>query len=323
MLVTIGENGYVYEASSDDYGLLPDGWKYEETAGVAVDSNDNVYVYNRSEHPVIVLNRDGKFLRSWGEGLFDVPHGAAIGVDDSIFLIDAGDHTVRKFNLDGKLLMTLGQAGKPSGRLSGDPFYGPTHVALNPGNGHIYVADGYSNARVHEFTPDGSLVNSWGRSGTDPGEFNTVHNIDIDGDGWIYVADRENHRVQVFDNRGRFETQWINLAMASCLCIDLKDPIVYVGEFFAGISKNPAGVGNWTGNRLGPRVTVLTTSGEILARVGSEPAGPESGRFYAPHGIAVDSHGDLYVGDVSVSAYGKPQGIPGPLRSFQKLTRCR
>ena len=85
MLVTIGENGYVYEASSDDYGLLPDGWKYEETAGVAVDSNDNVYVYNRSEHPVIVLNRDGKFLRSWGEGLFDVPHGAAIGVDDSIF----------------------------------------------------------------------------------------------------------------------------------------------------------------------------------------------------------------------------------------------
>ena len=125
---------------------------------------DNVYVFNRSDHPVIVLDRDGNFLRSWGEGVFTTPHGAATGVDDSIFLIDAGDHTVRKFSLDGKLLMTLGEAGKPSGRMSGDPFFGPTHVAVHPGNGHVYVSDGYSNARVHEFNPDGGLVKSWGRS---------------------------------------------------------------------------------------------------------------------------------------------------------------
>ncbi len=322
-MASIGTNDYVYDLSGQDYGVLPDGWEYKETGGVAVDSNDNVYVYNRSDHPIIVLDRDGNFLRSWGEDMFKTPHGAATGVDDSVFLIDAGDHTVRKFSLEGKLLMTLGEAGKPSGRLRGDPFHGPTHVAVHPGNGHVYVSDGYSNARVHEFTPDGGLVKSWGRSGTDPGEFNTVHNIAIDTDGWLYVADRENHRVQVFDSNGRFETQWGNMAMASCLCMDQTDPVLYVGEFFAGIAQNASGVGNWTGKRLGPRVTVMSTSGEVLARVGDQPTGPEPGRFYAPHGIAVDSRGDLYVGDVSVSAYGIPQGITGSLRSFQKLVRRR
>ena len=320
-MATIGENGYVYEMSGDDFGALPDGWEYHETGGVAVDSKDNVYVFNRSDHPVIVLDRDGNFLRSWGEGAFHTPHGAATGVDDSVFLIDAGDHTVRKFSLDGKLLMTLGEAGKPTGRLSGDPFYGPTHVAVHPGNGHVYVSDGYSNARVHEFDPDGGLIKSWGRSGTDPGEFNTVHNIVVDADSWVYVADRENHRIQVFDSAGRYETQWGNLAMASCLCMDQSQPVLYVGEFFAGIGENPNGVGNWTGQRLGPRVTVMSTSGEILARVGEDPAGPEAGRFYAPHGIAVDSRGDLYVGDVSISAFGGAKGITGGLRSFQKLVR--
>ena len=322
-MASIGENGYVYELSGEDHGVLPDGWEYKETAGVAVDSDDNVYVFNRGEHPVIVLDRDGSFLRSWGEGTFKVPHGVAFGPDGSVFCIDAGDHTVRKFSLDGRLLMTLGEAGKPTGRLSGDPFHSPTHVAVHPGNGNVYVSDGYGNARVHEFTPDGGLVKSWGESGTDPGQFNTVHNIVVDRDGWVYVADRENHRVQVFDSNGRFEAQWGNLAMASCVALDPTQPVVYLGEFFAGIPENPGGVGNWTGKRLGPRVTVLDTGGNILARVGDQPVGPEPGRFYAPHGIAADSKGDLYVAEVSVSAYGLAQGLTGDLRSFQKLVRQR
>ena len=111
--------------------------------------------------------------------------------------------------------------------------------------------------------------------------------------------------------------------MASCLCMDQSQPVLYVGEFFAGIGENAAGVGNWTGQRLGPRVTVMSTNGEVLARVGEDPAGPEAGRFYAPHGIAVDSRGDLYVGDVSISAFGGAKGITGGLRSFQKLVRQR
>ena len=302
--------------SGDDFGASRTAGSTTRRAGVAVDSKDNVYVFNRSDHPVIVLDRDGNFLRSWGEGAFHTPHGAATGVDDSVFLIDAGDHTVRKFSLDGKLLMTLGEAGNPAGRLSGDPFYGPTHVAVHPGNGHVYVSDGYSNARVHEFDPDGGLIKSWGRSGTDPGEFNTVHNIAVDGDGWVYVADRENHRIQVFDSAGRYETQWGNLAMASCLCMDQSQPVLYVGEFFAGIGGKRGRVGNWTGQRLGPRVTVMSTGGEIPGPGWAEdPAGPEAGRFYAPHGIAVDSRGDLYVGDVSISAFGGTKGITGGLRS--------
>ena len=148
-----------------------------------------------------------------------------------------------------------------------------------------------------------------------------MHNIAVDGDGRVYVADRENHRIQVFDSDGGFEAQWGNLAMASCLSLDQSEPVLYVGEFFAGIGENPGGVGNWTGKRLGPRVTVMSAKGDILARVGEDPAGPEAGRFYAPHGIAVDSRGDLYVGDVSVSAFGGAKGTSG-LRSFQKLVRA-
>ncbi|MCH7653333.1 MAG: hypothetical protein IIB14_06605, partial [Chloroflexi bacterium] len=248
-MVLLGSGEFTYEVSGEDWGVLPEGATLKEATAVDVDANDNVYVFNRGEHPVIVLDRGGGFLRSWGEGIFETPHGAAIGADESVFLIDSGDHTVRKFSLDGRLLLTLGEVGKPSGRLSGDPFNGPTHVAVHPGNGNVYVSDGYSNARVHEFTPDGGLVKSWGESGTDPGQFNTVHNLAVDRDGWVYVADRENHRVQVFDSNGRFETQWGNLAMASCLVLDPTQPVLYLGEFFAGIAENPVGVGNWTGKR--------------------------------------------------------------------------
>ena len=111
--------------------------------------------------------------------------------------------------------------------------------------------------------------------------------------------------------------------MASCLVLDPTQPVLYLGEFFAGIAENPVGVGNWTGKRLGPRVTVLDTGGDILARVGDQPIGPEPGSFYAPHGIAVDSKGDLYVAEVSLSAYGRSRGVTEGLRSFQKLVRQR
>ena len=94
--------------------------------------------------------------------------------------------------------------------MSGEPFHRCTHTALSP-KGEIYVSDGYGNARVHKYSPDGKLLMSWGEPGTDPGQFNIVHNIVRDGDGWVYVADRENHRVQVFDGNGKYETQWNNM----------------------------------------------------------------------------------------------------------------
>jgi len=321
-MVVLGEGDYRYEVSGENFGKLPDGWGYKEAAAVAVDSKDNVYAFNRGEHPVIVLDRDGGFVRSWGEGVFSNPHGVTVGPDDSVYCTDAGDHTVRKFTTDGTLLMTIGTPGKGSAANSGLPFNRPTQVAVDSRNGDLFVSDGYSNARVHRYSADGDLLASWGESGTGPGEFNTVHNVAIDSDGWVYVADRENHRVQVFSSDGKYETQWVNLAAAAAVCIG-SDDMVYVGEFYAGIPQNPTGYGNWTANRLGPRVSVYDRSGSLKARVGDQPQGEGPGQFITPHGIAVDSRGDIYVGEVSFAAYGSREDPPREARSLQKLVRIR
>ena len=131
-MAILGSGPFRYEVSGDDWGELPDGWTYKEATAVAVDRNDNVYVFNRGGHPIIVYDREGKFLRSWGDGVFSVPHGIAMGPDDTVFCIDNGDSTVRKFTLDGKLLFTLGEADNPSPPMSGLPFNKPSHVAVDP-----------------------------------------------------------------------------------------------------------------------------------------------------------------------------------------------
>ena len=281
-----------------------------------MDSADNVYVFNRGTYPMIVFDRDGDVVRTWGDGVFTNPHGVTVGPDDSVYCVDNGDHTVRKFTPEGKLLMTLGTEGNPSPAMSGDPFCKPAHLAVDPRNGDMYVADGYCNASVHKYAPDGRHLLSWGESGTDPGQFNIVHNVAVDADGWVYVADRENHRVQIFDDKGRFETQWVNLSRAACVAIvDDGQRLVYVGEYHCGIGTN------WMGTGLGPRVSVLDAQGKVLARVGDQTYGDEPGRFYSPHGIAVDSRGDIYVAEVSWSVYGSLMEPPKELRSLQKLVR--
>ena len=112
-MAQLGSGEYTYEVSGENWGELPDGWVYQEATAVAVDSSDDVYVYNRGGHPVIVFDSDGKFLRSWGEDIFITPHGITIGPDDSVFCVDVGDCTVRKLTTDGKVLFTLGDPGNP------------------------------------------------------------------------------------------------------------------------------------------------------------------------------------------------------------------
>src|SRR5262249_47012331 len=159
--------------------------------------------------------------------------------DDTIWLTDDGDHTVRHCTLDGKILLTLGVPGKPAPYMSGEPFHRCTHTALSP-QGDLYVSDGYGNARVHKYAPNGALVRSWGAPGTDPGQFNIAHNICCDAGGWVYVADRENHRVQVFDPHGRYETQWNKMHRPSGLFLDPRPQSrFYVGEIGGGIPGKP------------------------------------------------------------------------------------
>jgi hypothetical protein len=288
----LGTGDYVYEPV-EGWGTLPPRWSFKEIGAVGVDRNDNVYVFNRGEHPMIVFDRNGNFLRSWGEGVFPRAHGLHMGPDDTVWLTDDADHSVRQCTLDGRMLMTLGTPGLPSRFMSGEPFHRCTHTALSP-KGEIYVADGYGNARVHKFDPSGRLLLSWGESGTDPGEFNIVHNIACDADGWVYVADRENHRVQVFDANGKYETQWNNLHRPCGLFMPPgKCPVCYIGELGPGMAVNRHAP------NLGPRVTIVDSTGKRVGRIGGLGPGLGLGEFTAPHGLAVDSRGDLYVGEVA------------------------
>jgi DNA-binding beta-propeller fold protein YncE len=236
-----------------------------------------------------------------------------------LYLTDDFGAAVRKCTLQGKVVLTIGTPGKPAPRFSGDPFNRCTHTALSP-QGDIYVSDGYQNARVHKYSPDGKLLFSWGEPGTAAGQFNLVHNIACDDDGWVYVADRENHRVQVFDGNGKYQTQWNNLMRPCGLFVTRgKDPLAIIGELGPEtVATLTSGVPN-----LGPRVSLVSAKGEVLAHLGTQPLGEGPGQFIAPHGIAVDSRGDIYVAEVSNTYWPQLFGKKPDheLRSLQKLAR--
>ena len=318
MSVILGSGEHRYRVNPT-WGRLPDGWSFRDVAGVAVDAHDQVYVFNRGDHPMIVFDREGNFLRSWGEGVFARAHGVHFGPDGMLYCTDDGDHTVRKCTTDGKVLLEIGIPGKPSPFMSGNPFHRCTHTCLSP-RGDIYVADGYGNARVHKYDANGKLLKSWGEPGTEDGQFNIVHNIVADDDGWVYVADRENHRVQVFDGEGNYETKWNNLHRPCGLFMSPgPGGLCVIGELGPGLPVNRK-VPN-----LGPRVSLMTTKGELVARLGGQDGpGPEVGRFQAPHGIAMDSHGDIYVGEVSYTNWRTTylnEPVPEYLRTLQKLEK--
>ena len=230
-----------YEAAPE-WGRVPKGFELGEVAAVAVDRDDNVYAFNRGPHPVVVFDPEGSFVSSWGEGLFVRPHGLQMSSSGYLFCTDEGAHVVRRCTLEGEVSMTLGEPGVASGFHSGEPFNRCTHTAESP-DGSIYVSDGYGNARIHKYSSDAKYLFSWGRSGTGPGEFNLPHNIACDKDGLVYVADRENHRIQVFDGDGHFEEQWHDLHRPSAIFLERSTPpVMYVAEigpYWGAISVGP------------------------------------------------------------------------------------
>ena len=298
----------------EGWGTLPDGWRFVEATSVAVDRQDNVWVFNRGEHPVIEFDRHGTFLRGWGEGSVRRAHGITIGPDDSVWLTDDLQHTVRQFTPDGKLLLTIGDPDKPAELQGGKPFNRPTHVALCPKTGNIYVSDGYGNSRVHKYDPRGRHLFSWGEPGTDPGAFNLPHNLATDAEGLVYVADRENHRIQIFDEKGGYLGQWNNLHRPCGLGADRRNGGgFYVGEIPTSLAVNAA-VPN-----LGARVSILSNKGDLLARIGGRFYGEGPGEFVAPHAVAVDSRGDFYVAEVAYTFKGQHENPPREIRSLQKF----
>jgi DNA-binding beta-propeller fold protein YncE len=276
--------------ADDCWAKLPSGFSWPEVAAVAIDSRDRVFVFNRGEHPVMVFDPDGTFLATWRQGIFARAHGIFIGPDDSVYCTDDFDHTVRKFHPDGRLLLTLGVSGKPSdtGATSldyrtilraGPPLHYPTNMALSPA-GDIYVTDGYGNSRVHKFGHDGTHLLSWGEPGDRPGQFRVPHGIAIDRQGTVYVADRENSRIQLFTPDGKFIAEQAEVARPCQVFIDNSGDI-YVAElgFHAG---------RWPGTPAPPadapggRVSIFGPRGELKARWGGAETLALLGAFSPP-----------------------------------------
>ena len=198
----IGVDRFTYE-TEEGWDKIPAGYEFPDASGVTVDADDNVYILNRGPHPVIVLDKDGNFVRSWGEGEFDQrAHGIHCSPDGFIYTVNDSQHCIKKYTREGKLVMVIGDENQAAEKWSGTPFHRPTNMAVSPNTGDIYVTDGYGNSRVHRYTAEGKPIVSWGAPGVEPGEFQIPHNVVVDSDENVYVTDRENYRLQVFDRNG-------------------------------------------------------------------------------------------------------------------------
>ncbi len=310
-----GEGSFQYE--------LVEGWADALAArhvgavpGICADRDDRLYLLSRGRPPILVVNTAGECLEHWGDDVFLRAHGVYLCGNGDVFCADDAGHAVYRFDRARALRLTLGTKGVPSDtgcvnkkwqtilRAAG-PFNYPTNVALAK-NGDIYVSDGYGNARVHVFSPDGEWRFSWGEPGDGPGQFNLPHSLRFGPDETLYVCDRANNRIQLFDRAGRFLDQWGGFERPADLCID-KSGMMYVAECKRcnAFDGTPS------------RVTILNLKGDILARVGGDkPYDPQKGHHTA-HGIAVDSQGSLYVAEVGQKF---PQGYVG-LKKYRRVNR--
>jgi len=179
---------------------------FEGISAVATDKQGNIYVLHRPTDgdPVVVLDPQGKVIRSWGKGMFRIPHGIRVDPAGNVWTVDANTSMVYKFSSQGQKLLQISVGDVPD---PAQEFCGATDVAFAP-SGRMFVTDGYCNARVIEYDATGRKIRQWGRPGTGPGEFNVVHSIVVGPQGNLYIADRENGRVQWFDLDGNFLGQW-------------------------------------------------------------------------------------------------------------------
>ena len=278
-MTRVGTGKYAYELTKD-FAKLPAGESFGEITRVAIDSSDRFYVFQRKDPPVVVFDRDGNYLNSWGAHAIKDPHGLRI-VNDIVYLTDRKDSVAVIFTLDGKPLQVIGNRGvhsdtgcEKAGTLvprAAGPFNYPTEITPGP-TGDLYVTDGYRNCRVHRFTRDGKFVMSWGQPGkTAPGDFHLPHVLVVAPDGKVYVGDRGNRRVQIFSADGEFLSMWTGMGGPNDLIRD-KDGAFYIAE-----QKTEDGPNH---------VSIRDDAGTVLARWEIRQA----------HGLGVDSHGDIYLG---------------------------
>lgn len=308
---TVFEKNTSYELVKD-WPQLPEGFVLGNPSGIGVDRNQNIFVFHRAYRKwvlpcpadsiitaptILMLDRNcGKILSSWGQNLFIMPHGLKVDKDDNIWVTDVWLHQVFKFSHEGKLLMKLGKAHVPGN----DPehFNLPTDVAITP-DGSFYVSDGYGNSRVVKFSAAGKYLFEWGKKGNGPGEFDTPHSINLDAQGNVYVADRENSRIQVFNPEGKYLKEWDNE----------KSDKVYALAFDK--TKTNLVAVDYEINDTTPKGSDIFLFGSDLTKIkqfgkSGSYAGPV-GRY---HDVVMDDEESIYVGDILGNRIQKFRKLP-------------
>jgi DNA-binding beta-propeller fold protein YncE len=277
----------------------PDEYEWKAMPGIAVDAEDRVWVFTRSTPPVQVYDAQGRFLRAWGERDIGNAHHIKIDHEGSVWIADIGLHVVRKFAPGGELLVTLGTAGE-----AGDDqrhLNQPTDMAIAP-NGDLFVADGYGNNRVVHYNARGEFVKQWGSLGTGDEQFSLPHAIALDSKGRLYVADRNNARVQIYSQAGELLDSWSNLIVPWGFWVTPADDIWVCGSSPMPWRDDP----DYPGAPLScpPKDQVVMrfdTTGK-LHQMWTIPKGTDGeerpGDVNWIHAIAFDSVGNLYVGDI-------------------------
>ena len=317
-----------------NWAHLPDDRKWGSTSGVSISPEGYIWTYDRcggnsclnsNLDPIVEFDHTGKFLKSFGAGMFIYPHGLFVDKDGNVWVTDGvgggatsddvgkhgKGHQVFKFSPDGRLMMTLGKAGVPGN--GPDTFNRPSAVVVSA-NGDIFVADGHNsppgsiiNSRIVKFSKDGKYIKEWGKLGSAPGDFNAPHALAFDSKGRLFVGDRSNNRIQIFDQDGKFIAEWKQFGRPSGIFID-KDDTMYVAD---SESNDEPGYGYNPGCKRGIRIG-SAHDGKVTAFIpDSDPKGASSGA----EGVAVGFKGGIYgaeVGPMDVKKYVKKPATQSP-----------
>ena len=268
---------------------LPAGTLMGPPASVDFDSRGHLWVLNRGAAPLMEFDSDGKFLRTLGQGLFTRTHGLRIDGEDNLWVTDVAAHIVVKLSPQGQVLLTLGtrgQAGEWNEAAGSRRFTEPNDLAIGR-NGDLFVVEGHTpdqgDPRVLKFNKSGAFIQSWGGRGTEPGRFNVAHGIAIDAHGQLWVADRENQRIQIFDQSGKFIRE---LRYAGLPCrLAIGEQYIYMVNGFAG------------------QLLRLDLDGRVVAATGKPGKG--LGEFGEAHSLAISPKGEIFVADTVSSVLHK------------------
>jgi sugar lactone lactonase YvrE len=266
---------------------VPEGVNMGASSSVAFDSKGHLFVLSRGAQPITEFDENGKFIRAFGEGLFRRSHGLRIDKDGNIWVTDVGAHIVMKLSPEGKVLLTLGTKGQ-AGEWNETThlFNQPNDIAIAP-NGDLFITQGHTpgagrggapqNPGVLKFDKNGNFIKFWGGKGTEPGKFDVAHGLAIDAKGLLWVTDRENQRIQIFDQDGKYIRE-IKYAGLPC-ALDIGKQYIYMVNGFAG------------------QVLRLDLNGKVLAAMGKPGPAGTWGEFGEAHFVAVSPKGEIYVAD--------------------------